>query len=71
VGGPPDSIPLRGTKVRADSSFSVTPDDLFAADVRRLLGEDALKYNPVGPRKQSARNEGRSRFPSGQKIRNS
>jgi DNA polymerase III alpha subunit len=49
-------------RVRADSSFSVTPDESFARDIRRLLGEDALRHNPVGPKKQSPRNGGRPAF---------
>jgi DNA polymerase-3 subunit alpha len=54
--GPGESV----TTVRADSSFSVTPDDSFAEEVSRLLGEGHLRYNAVGPRKQSARNGGRN-----------
>ena len=47
------------TRVRADSSFCVNPDESFERDVAELLGGGRLSLRPVGPRKQPARNGGR------------
>ncbi|HUV39370.1 MAG TPA: DNA polymerase III subunit alpha, partial [Planctomycetota bacterium] len=50
------------TTVRADSSFSVTPDASFRDDVAAFLGEGHLSFIAVGPRLkvQSVRNGGGS-----------
>lgn len=48
------------TRVRADSSFSVTPDTSFAETIAEFLGEGHLSFNAIGPRKRSFRNGGRN-----------
>ncbi len=47
------------TLVRADSAFSVTPDDSFEAEVAALLGAGHVSYRPIGPKRQASRNGGR------------
>jgi hypothetical protein len=56
LAGPDQSV----TKVRTDSSFSVTPDASFVEEVGRLLGEGRIEFKPLGPRKQPIRNGGRN-----------
>ena len=53
--GPDQSV----TTVRADSSFSVTPDASLAEAVDAFLGEGHLTFNAVGPRKRAYSNGGR------------
>jgi DNA polymerase-3 subunit alpha len=48
------------TTVRADSSFSVTPDAALRGDLEEFLGEGHLTFTAVGPRRRRARNGGRN-----------